>query len=266
MNEPFNVRLAEETIPVFDRWFGSWLISVQRQPFSSTELTRFYDRAAPQWGRTLDRLGYPDAYETLLHKVLSGETLEAVGARPRVLDCGVGTGALSSALARVLPGPCALDAIDISPRMLEQASSSLRDTALEVRFRQGDVRELPYCNGNFDLAMTAHLLEHLIDPGVALKETMRVLKPGGLLIAFITRRSALGMMVHLKWRTHRVTPAQAVDWLLESGLENAHCHSIDDRAFCNRLSVVCVGRKPLVASIEHTTPRSTESETQDSNV
>ena len=249
-NEPFNVQYAEETIPVFDRWFGSWLISVQRQPFNPVELTRIYNSAAPKWGRTLDRLGYPDAYETLLRKVLCRETLDVVGARSRVLDCGVGTGALSSALARVLPGPCALDAIDISPRMLEQASSNLRDTALEARFRQGDVRNLPYRDNDFDLAMTAHLLEHLIDPGVALNEMVRVLKPGGLLIAFITRRSALGMMVHLKWRTHRVTPAQAVDWLLQSGLENAHCHSIDDRAFCNRLSVVCVARKPSATSIE----------------
>ncbi len=243
MNEPFNVRYAAETIPVFARWFGSWQLSVQRLAFSSPELTRLYDRAAPGWGRTLDRLGYPGAYETLLRRVLSEEALEVTGARPRVLDCGVGTGALSSALARVLPTPFKLDAIDISPRMLERASRSLRDTDLEVTLRHGDVRELPYCNGVFDLAMTAHVLEHLVDPSVALNEMVRVLKPGGLLIACLTRRSALGMIVHLKWRTHWVTPAQAESWLLESGLENAHCLSFDDRAFCQRLSVGCVGRK-----------------------
>lgn len=247
MNEPFNVRYAEETIPVFARWFGSWQVSVQRLAFSSPELTRRYDRAAPGWDRTLDRLGYPGAYETLLRRVLSEEALEVVVARPRVLDCGVGTGALSSALARVLPTPFQLDAIDISPRMLERASSSLRDTDLEVTLRHGDVRELPYCNGVFDLAMTAHVLEHLVDPSVALNEMVRVLKPGGLLIACLTRRSVLGMIVHLKWRTHGVAPAQAESWLLESGLENAQCLSFDDRAFCQRLSVACVGRKPRLA-------------------
>ena len=221
---------------------------MQRLAFSSPELTRLYDRAAPGWDRTLDRLGYPGAYETLLRRVLSGDALEVVGAPPRVLDCGVGTGALSGALARVLPTPFTLDAIDMSPRMLERASRSLRDTDLEVTLRHGDVRELPYGDGVFDLAMTAHVLEHLVDPSVALNEMVRVLKPGGLLIACLTRRSALGMIVHLKWRTHRVTPAQAERWLLERGLENAHCLSFDDRAFCQRLSVVCVGRKPRVAS------------------
>ena len=177
MNELLNVRYAEQTIPVFARWIGSWQISVQRQAFSSPELTRLYDRAAPGWGRTLDRLGYPSAYETLLRRVLSEEALEVVGARPRVLDCGVGTGALSSALSRVLPIPFKLDAIDISPRMLERASGSLRASDLEVTLRHGDMRELPYGNGVFDLVMTAHVLEHLIDPRVALNEMMRVLKP-----------------------------------------------------------------------------------------
>ena len=248
MNEPFDLRYAEETIPVFARWFGSWQISVQRLAFSPPELTRHYDRAAPGWDRTLDRLGYPGAYETVLRSVLSEEGLDVVGARPRVLDCGVGTGALSSALARVLPTPFTLDAIDVSPRMLAQASRKLRDTDLQVTLRHGDVRELPYGSGVFDLVMSAHVLEHLVDPSVALNEMVRVLKPGGLLIACLTSHSAFGMVVHLKWRTHRVTPAQAERWLFESGLDNAHCLSPDDHALCKPLSLACAGRKPRLAS------------------
>ena len=245
MNKPVHDRHPIETIPVFAHWFGSWKISVQRQALSSPELTHRYDQAAPGWGRTLDRLGYPGAYETLLRGVLSDETLGADGAQPRVLDCGVGTGALSSALTHVLPIRFKLDAIDLSPGMLEQANSRLRDTDLEVTLRQGDVRELPYDDGVFDLVMIAHVLEHLVDPRVALDEMVRVLKPGGLLIACLTRRSALGMMmVHRNWRTHLVTPAQAEDWLLSSGLETARCLSFDNRALCQRLSVACVGRKP----------------------
>ena len=50
MNEPLNVRYAEQTIPVSARWFGSWQVSVQRLAFSSPELTRRYDRTAPGWG------------------------------------------------------------------------------------------------------------------------------------------------------------------------------------------------------------------------
>ncbi len=249
MNKPLNMRCAEETIPVFSHWFGSWQISVRRKAFSSSELTHLYDRAAPGWGRTLDRLGYPSAYETLLCRVLSDETLDAIGAQPHVLDCGVGTGALSNALSHVLPAPFKLDAIDISPRMLERASHNLRDMGLDVTFRLGDMRKLPYSDHTFDLVMTAHVLEHLVDPSIALNEMVRVLKPGGLLIACLTRGSALGMLVRLKWRTHGVTPTQVENWLLESGLKDTLSLSFDDRAFCQQLSVTCVGRKPLLANV-----------------
>lgn len=245
LNEPSNVQYDEGTIPVFARWFGSWRISLQRRALSSPQLTRFYDLAAPGWSQKLDRLGVPGAYEMLLRRVMSEEAPSVTGARPRVLDCGVGAGALSCALARATPGPFKLDAIDISPRMLERAGSRLRECDLSVTLRHGDVRELPYDDGVFDLVMSAHVLEHLVDPGVALNEMVRVLKPGGLLIVCLTRRSPLGMYVHLKWRTHRVTPGQAESWLLECGLEKTRCLSFERRAVCRQLSVACVGRKPV---------------------
>lgn len=258
VNERPNIEYASETIPVFARWFGSWQISVRRQPFSALDLTRLYDRAAPRWGRMLDRLGYPVAYEALLRRTLGEHELGPAEARLRVLDCGVGTGALSIALARVLPIPFKLDAIDISSRMLERASSSLRGADVDATLRQGDVRALPYGDCVFDLAMTAHVLEHLVDPRVALREMVRVLKPGALLIACLTRRSALGMIVHLKWRTHRVTPALARRWLLESGLEEVRCMSFDDRALCKQLSVAAVGRKPCLTGVRSGTPHTVE--------
>ena len=129
--------------------------------------------------------------------------------------------------------------------MLERAGTRLRDCGLGATLRRGDVRALPYDDGVFDLVMSAHVLEHLAHPSLALTEMVRVLKPGGLLIACLTRRSALGMVVQLKWRTHRVTPAEAEGWMHESGLENARILSFDERRVCRQLSVACVGRKPV---------------------
>ncbi len=235
---------AVGTIPIFTRRFGSWQLSVQRLPFTMAELTHRYDRAAPVWREMLNRFNFPRAYETLLRNVFSENTLVETGRRPCILDCGVGTGALSIALNDVLLTPCSLAAIDISSRMLEHTRRNLCGSKMEVLLRQGDVRKLPYADGAFDMAMTAHVLEHLVDPGIALKEMFRVLKPGGLLVACITRRSAMGMLVHLKWRTHSVTPAQAESWLLESGLENVQCVSLGNGALCRRMSVAFVGRKP----------------------
>jgi len=239
-----DIRRNEETIPVLSRWFGSWKISLQRRALSPPELARSYDDAAAGWGRTIARLGFPAAYERLLRGVLRDRAPTTTGVRPRVLDCGVGTGALSSALARAWPVPFRLDGLDISPQMLARAGRRLGDSGLEATLCHGDVRSLPYGDNTFDLVVSAHVLEHLADPRGALDEMVRVLRPGGLLITCLTRRTALGMYVHLKWRTHRVTPAEAEGWLRGSGLADARCLSFDDRAICRLLSVACIGRKP----------------------
>jgi len=238
-------RYPDQTIPVFARWFGSWQVSVERRALSVPELTRRYDQAAPGWNHTLDRLGFPDAYEAMLRRVLHEEGSDTPGLDGRVLDCGVGTGVLSRALARVSPTPFELDAIDISPRMLERAGHGLRAAGVDVALRQGDVCALPYGDNAFDLVMTAHVLEHVVDPRVALTEMVRVLKPGGLFIASTTRRSVLGMMIHLKWHTHRLTAPAAERLLHDSGLRNVRCLSFDDSPVCRRLSVPCIGRKAL---------------------
>lgn len=230
---------VDHTIPVFARWFGSWQISVQRRALSVPELTRRYDESATDWHRTVDRLGFPSAYESLLRQVAGNETPSTV------LDCGVGTGALSQALIRVLPAPFALTAVDVSPRMLEQAQNALQGTNADVTVCQANATALPYNNNTFDMVMTAHMLEHLADPAVALSEMVRVLKPGGRLVVCVTRRTLLGMMIHLKWHTHRMTPDQTRRFLHNAGLQSVESLTFDRAPWCQRLSLACTGRKPL---------------------
>lgn len=227
------------TIPVYARWFGSWQVSVQRRALSVGELTQRYDDSASGWQQTVDRLGFPSAYESLLRQIVGEETPSTV------LDCGVGTGALSHALIKAAPAPFALTAVDVSPRMLEQAQMTLGGTHADVTLRQADVCALPYDDHTFDLVMTAHLLEHLPDPAAALAEMVRVLKPGGRLVVCMTRRTLLGMWIHLKWHTHRVTEGQANQLLLDAGLETIKSLAFESPHWCRRLSLASTGRKPL---------------------
>lgn len=244
MNQRRSADHAEDTIPVCSRRLGSWRITVQRLAFARPDLARRYDRAAAGWGRLLDRLGYPDAYEALLGKVLEQNAPGEAGLTPRVLDCGAGTGALSIAFARVFPEPVRFDAVDISPGMLDRARTAFRAAGVDATLRLADARELPFADHAFDMVMTAHALEHIADPRAALREMTRVLKPGGILFTCVTRRSGPGLLVHLKWRTHRVTPAQCRRLLRAGGLENVRCLSLDGWGLCGRLSVACAGRKP----------------------
>lgn len=256
MNKQLKTEYAADTIPVFSRWIGSWRICLQRRAFSASDLARHYDRAAPRWGRILNRFGYPGAYAALLRKAVGDNALEAAGPAPRVLDCGVGTGALSIALARVAAVRFELDAIDISPVMLERAAAGFHAAGITATLRRGDVRELPFADNLFDIAMTAHVLEHCADPRPAINEMVRVLKPGGLLVACLTRRSAPGAVIHLLWRTHRMSPAQSRDLLREGRLDNVRCLSLDGPMLCGRMSIACVGTKSGTGwSASHRVPK-----------
>ena len=232
-----------ETIPVFARWFGSWQVAVTRRAFSAGELTQAYDRSAADWQGAVARLGFPSAYEHALRPIAG--RFPASGARPQVLDCGVGTGDLSLALSRASAAPFDLEGIDLSPAMLAEAGRRFRTDGVSATLRQGDMRVLPYDDATFDLVMTAHALEHVPDPQSALQDMVRVLRPGGQLMLCITRMSLPGLAIHMKWRTHRVTGAEAKTWLVANGLDEIRRLSLGPARLCRWFSLAFTATKPM---------------------
>ncbi len=241
------------TVPVVSRAFGSWHISVRREVLPDPELADVYDRAAATWERSVRRLGFPGAYEHMMRTALTSHPVTTGGAVVRVLDCGIGTGELAAAVARVAPGPVEVDGIDVSSAMLVHAHHRLAAMGCSATLQQGDVRALPYPDDSFDIVTSAHVLEHLPDPQIALREMVRVLKPGGLVALALTRRSLAGAMIHLRWRTHRLTPAAAAELLRDCGLADVACLTYGRAPVCGRLSLPCVGRKPPSAGNANTT-------------
>ena len=230
-----------ETIPVLSRWIGSWRVSLHRRAFSAGELTRAYDLEAYHWSDKVARLGAPGAYASVLRDALADDReTSAANAEPaRVLDCGVGTGAFSAALARTRVGAVRLDAVDLSPMMLVEAEQRLARAGLAADLHVADARRLPFADASFDVVLSAHMLEHLADPGLALAEMRRVLRPGGRIVLCCTRRSALGTLVRLRWRTHAIEPNAAVRWLGARGFEDVRRVAAPGHVLFNRLSVAC---------------------------
>ena len=109
---------------------------------------------------------------------------ELAGRAPsRVLEVGCGTGALASRMARDIG--CAVVAVDSSSAMVDAARSAGVDA------RIGTVEQLPYANGAFDAAVAAWMLYHVDDLERGLGELVRVVAPGGCLVAVTNGAAAL---------------------------------------------------------------------------
>jgi ubiquinone/menaquinone biosynthesis C-methylase UbiE len=130
----------------------------------------------------------------------------------------MGTGALSPALARAAPGAVAVDGIDLSPGMLRAAETALSVDGVPMGTRPGDLTALPYADARFDLAIAAHAVEYLPDSRAALREMVRVARPGGRVAVCATRSRLRGFPIQLGWRTRRIAPATLAAWMRGAGL------------------------------------------------
>lgn len=107
----------------------------------------------------------------------------------RVLDVGTGTGVLTIEAARRWQA-ARIDAIDGSAGMLQvaraAAAAELPADALDrIRFDPALADRLPFDDGTFDLVVSSFVYQLVPDRLRALREALRVLRPGGRL-AFVT--------------------------------------------------------------------------------
>jgi ubiquinone/menaquinone biosynthesis C-methylase UbiE len=93
-----------------------------------------------------------------------------------VLDVGCGTGFLALQLAAA--GHRA-SGVDVAEEMLAIARDKAAQAGAIVRFETGDAERLPFDAASFDLLVERHVIWTLPEPGVALDDWRRVLRPGG---------------------------------------------------------------------------------------
>ena len=100
----------------------------------------------------------------------------------KVLDVACGTGVV--AVTAACRGAKA-SGLDLSPVLLERARHNARVAEVDIEFVEGDAEALPYPDASFDVVLSQFGHIFAPRPAVALKEMLRVLKPGGR-IAFST--------------------------------------------------------------------------------
>jgi ubiquinone/menaquinone biosynthesis C-methylase UbiE len=98
----------------------------------------------------------------------------------RVLIPGVGTGQDLP----FLPDGIRATGIDLSDPMLAKARARLPIPGRDVTLQRGNAEALPFDDDSFDAAILSLILSVVGDPESALRETMRVLRPGGRAVIF----------------------------------------------------------------------------------
>lgn len=98
----------------------------------------------------------------------------------RVLDAGCGAGHTALTFA---PRVAHVIGVDLTLAMLAQAKRLAAERKLtNAEFERGDVERLPYPDASFDLVTSRYSAHHYPHPIAALREFVRVLKPGGALL------------------------------------------------------------------------------------
>ncbi len=104
----------------------------------------------------------------------------ALGPEDRVLDLCAGTGDVAMTVAKNAQ-PAAIVVTDFTPEMLEVAKEKLAryEGPTEFVVELADAQELPFADGEFDVATVAFGVRNLPDRSRNFAEVRRVLKPGG---------------------------------------------------------------------------------------
>jgi len=98
-----------------------------------------------------------------------------------VLDCGCGPGSITLDLAELV-SPGEAIGIDIEQKQIERATRLCEESDLDnVHFKVGDVTDLQFPKGSFDVVFAHGVIEYLEDPAQVFGGMRNVLRDGGIL-------------------------------------------------------------------------------------
>jgi demethylmenaquinone methyltransferase/2-methoxy-6-polyprenyl-1,4-benzoquinol methylase len=125
-----------------------------------------------------------DVMSAGLHRLWKRFTVESSGVLPgnRVLDIAGGSGDLSRLFAKKVGKLGKVILTDINASMLSVGRDRMLDEGLAVPATQCDAEKLPFPDNYFDCVSVAFGLRNMTHKDLALKEMLRVLKPGGRLL------------------------------------------------------------------------------------
>ncbi|HAE02600.1 MAG TPA: SAM-dependent methyltransferase [Rhodospirillaceae bacterium] len=181
-----------------------------------------------------------------------------------VLDIGCGVGGIDCLLVQEY-GASQVTAIDVEPQLIDHASRRFHqhDLSHKITAHLVEPGPLPFADNQFDSVFSKDAMLHIPEKHSLYKEVLRVLKPGGQLIASDWLRggdeSDAVPPILVEWgeqnglKADFATPAETEDALRRAGFQAAH---VKDRNAWYReeikkeeLQVTGPGLQQLIAAI-----------------
>jgi 2-polyprenyl-6-hydroxyphenyl methylase/3-demethylubiquinone-9 3-methyltransferase len=135
--------------------------------FNPVRLTFIRDETARRFGRDISG---PRPFEGL-----------------RLLDIGCGGGLLCEPMTRL---GFSVTGVDASPRNIGVARAHAEQQGLDIDYR-ADTAEALLAQGEppFDVVLNMEVIEHVADPGRFLKDCVKLMRPGGLMVVATLNRT-----------------------------------------------------------------------------
>lgn len=121
-----------------------------------------------------DFMLWSNSYDIAQRKCLCTKLLNQIGYTPYALEIGCGFGAMSEFFQNYCDELLVLD--------ISQVLACRTSTKLGLSACTADAKRLPFVDNSWDLIVTSECVEHTGDPQQAIREMLRILKPGGNLV------------------------------------------------------------------------------------
>lgn len=180
---------------------------------------QYFKDNAQRWGRIRALYLADPAVEDAMLEAAGSGTID------NLLDVGTGTGSMLEVFgSRIRRGL----GIDSSRDMLAVARANLEASNLShCQVRKGDIYNLPVDTATMDVVTIHHVLHFLDDPGLAIAEATRTLKPGGrLIIVDFARHDMEFLRSEFAHRRLGFDDEEVIKWCQAVGLSEVSVQSL----------------------------------------